>query len=237
MEDNKKFGNAYMERNKIELFVKMAIADHLLWAYEDKFFGDENEEDEEVVETEKDINRWHELRAEVKAFREVRELMHLNDEYDRFKLLCVDSQMSYMEECGKYDEIIIKRRTEETTDYYDEHYDMTYDSYSFGCDWQIEKDIWKNGWSLGGVFEYCKPNAVFKHKVCENLFDRLKAEQERRDKLMKSYSTLEEAKGDIDPTEYNCMECGASFYAEYRSKYSPAPRCPICGTQDWLWIE
>ena len=87
------------------------------------------------------------------------------------------------------------------------------------------------------MYQYCKPGATLSHKVAKKLWDRVHRRIEENAKLMLSYTSLEEAKKNIDPTEYHCNECGARFYAEYRSKYSSAPRCPVCEVSDWMMIH
>lgn len=59
-------------------------------------------------------------------------------------------------------------------------------------------------------------------------------ERERKQRLRKSYNTKEEAieNGIENPFEYHCWECGKTFWAEWRSNYSPAAVCLICGTEN-----
>lgn len=69
------------------------------------------------------------------------------------------------------------------------------------------------------------------------LYDALKSkieERERQEQLKKSYSTKEEAvkNGIENPSEYHCWECGKTFWAEWRSNYSPAATCPFCYTEN-----
>lgn len=77
--------------------------------------------------------------------------------------------------------------------------------------------------------------------VCEvdnsTLYDALEskiAERERKERLKKSYDTKEDALADgvESPFEYHCWECGKTFWAEWRSNYSPAAICPTCETEN-----
>lgn len=77
--------------------------------------------------------------------------------------------------------------------------------------------------------------------VCEvdnsTLYDVLKSrisEKQRKERLKKSYETKEAAIADgiENPFEYHCWECGKTFWAEWRSNYSPAAVCPICETEN-----
>lgn len=69
------------------------------------------------------------------------------------------------------------------------------------------------------------------------LYDRLKskiAKREREERLGRTFDTKEEAikDGIEEPFEYRCWECGKSFWAQWRSDYSPAAICPICSTEN-----
>lgn len=231
--EGKTNSEAYMERNKVELFISMAYSEMRLFDYE------RSKDDDREWYKDEDI-KWNIQSTKVEAYQKVRKLMKLNEEYEQFKIMCVDSQMSCMESCGKYDEDTIHNYIDEATwedDYNYKHYETFYESSYFGQYWKIKEDIFKNGWSWTDLYQYCKPGATFKHKVAKKLWDRVRSEIERNAKLMLSYTSLEEAKKNIDPTEYHCEECGTTFYAEYRSKHSVAPRCPVCEIQDWMWLK
>lgn len=62
---------------------------------------------------------------------------------------------------------------------------------------------------------------------------------EHRRLLKKVFQSKERAikAGINNPNGYICHECGAVFWALYRSHYSPAPKCPICEVQDWYMID
>ena len=69
------------------------------------------------------------------------------------------------------------------------------------------------------------------------LYDALKSkirQKERNEKLKKSYKTKEQAIADgiENPLKYNCWECGKTFWAKWRSNYSPAAVCPVCETEN-----
>lgn len=53
----------------------------------------------------------------------------------------------------------------------------------------------------------------------------------------KNYDNLEKAKKDgVDMwMKCRCNECGEIFYTKWRSKYSPAPVCDLCG--DPLFVK
>ena len=72
-----------------------------------------------------------------------------------------------------------------------------------------------------------------KETLYTTLLDSIKND-ERIKRLKKSYCTEKEAieNGIENPFEYSCWECGVKFYAEWRSDYSPAAICPICGTSN-----
>jgi hypothetical protein len=63
--------------------------------------------------------------------------------------------------------------------------------------------------------------------------------EEHRRFLAKIFYTKEEAieAGANQPTQYHCDECGADFWAEWRSKYSPSPTCPVCEGDDMTYEE
>lgn len=209
-------GNAYMEKNKIGLYIQMAFADMIFYKYQM-----EKKDDEDWYWDEDIKYARRQYRAD--AYAKVREFLNLEDEYEKFKLIVVDSQMSWMEKCGKYDETALE--------YYVKEYNSEkYDPFIFGQTWELEKRIFENGWAWTYLYEYANPDKNFDHEACE----RLNKLRDREKDLFKSWLTKEEVDGDV--TEWHCHECGTTFYAKYRSKYSPAPVCPACGAHDWIWI-
>ncbi len=222
-----KTGNAYMKRNQMHLFIEIAIADkeYYEYSYEKRNSGKHwNSEDDEYYQY---------LRGRYEAYQNVREDMELEDEYERFKLICLDSQMTFIENSGKYTESDINCYVRKPQDEYQIH--RFYDSYVFGIHWDITNDkIFENGWNWTDLYEYSSPDKDFEHESCEQLNKLHQKTRERKRELAKSWLTKEEAEDDV--TSWHCNECGTTFYAKYRSKYSQAPVCPVCGVHDWLWI-
>lgn len=63
--------------------------------------------------------------------------------------------------------------------------------------------------------------------------------KEYKNMLKKTFGNKEDAikYGIEHPMKYDCQECGATFYAAWRSNYSENPDCPICGVNDMYKIE
>lgn len=95
--------------------------------------------------------------------------------------------------------------------------------------------------AIGAVRFAASESAAF--AACFETLDRAERESDRQDaeelernaQLAKTYDTREEAVADGVrwPYEYHCYSCGCSFWAEWRSRYSPSPKCPICLNEDF----
>lgn len=85
-------------------------------------------------------------------------------------------------------------------------------------------------------FIFCADDSNDNGKTLWELYTEKEA---REAELRVSYRTENEAKenGIETPCEYKCCECGAKFFAVYRSKYSAPPVCPVCDTAllGWGW--
>lgn len=216
----------YMNKNMLTLFIEIARNHCVLGEYIDKESNEELSEEEEIY--------MNGLEKAHFAYSNTLQALRFEDEYERFKLIALDSQMEYIEECGKYDKAARKKYTD---DYAVENYDPSL----FADDFSIEEHIFDNGWDFDKLFEKCTEpddnifskvraeHRDFTHDVCKQLFDIWL--RDRNIKMrMKSYATLEEAaKHARFSKKYQCGKCGATYYSDYHRKYDPAPRCLRCG--------
>ena len=223
----------YMDKNMLTLFINTARSEIVVNKY-----ADMEEKGKKVYLAEKNRAGFYYL-----AYYDALLLLNLEDEYARFALVVLDSQMEYIEECGKYDETTIRRYTD---DYKIDDFNL----YLFESCFTIEENIFKNGWDFKKLFEKCTEaddkifakvlakRRDFKQDACKKLFDIW--QRERNIKMrMRSYATLEEVKKHARfPTKYRCGKCGATYYSDTRGQYKPAPKCLKCGDntkQEWIW--
>jgi phage pi2 protein 07 len=216
----------YMDKNMLTLFIEVARNHCVLSEYVDKEQNEDLDEEEEFY--------MHGLEKAHFAYSDTLQALRLEDEYERFKLIILDSQMEYIEECGKYDKAARKKYT-------DDYALETYDPNLFGDDFLIEEHIFENGWDFDKLYAKCTApddkilskvrakHRDFTHNACKQLFDIWL--RDRNVKMrMKSYATLEDvAKHARFSIKYQCEKCGAIYYSDYRRQYDPAPRCLKCG--------
>ena len=202
----------YMDKNMLTLFINTARSEIVVNEY-----ADMEEKGKKVYLAEKNRAGFYYL-----AYYDALLLLKLEDEYARFALIVLDSQMEYIEECGKYDETTIRRYTD---DYKIDDFNL----YLFESCFAIEENIFKNGWDFEKLFEKCtEPDDIW--------------QRERNIKMrMRSYATLEEAKKHARfPMKYRCGKCGATYYSDTRGQYKPAPKCLKCGDntkQELIWWD
>lgn len=216
----------YMDKSMLTLFIEIARNHCVLSEYVDKEQNEELSEEEEVYMN--GLERAH------FAYRDTLQALKFEDEYERFKLIVLDSQMEYIEECGKYDKVAIKKYT-------DDYAVEKYDSSLFADDFSIEEHIFDNGWHFDKLYAKCTEpddkifskirakHRDFTHDVCKRLFNIWVRDRSIKMR-MKSYASLEEAaKHARFSKKYQCGKCGATYYSDYHRKYDPAPRCLRCG--------
>ena len=207
--------------NYLDLFVKMAQADISYWEYYIKMEkeSDETEDpdwDWDMMNDVKFVRRYERKRA----FEEVREELELQEEWDIFALAVADSQLSYIENSGKFSEGTVKYGRER------EWIDLGLQKML----WRIVPDVFEKDWG----WEKLKSEFEWQNEVCKRQAETIHSDHEMNRELSQSYLTKEEAEKHLEnPMEYSCNECGATFYAKYRSKYCQGATCPVCGTREW----
>lgn len=208
----------YMKKKKLELFIDMADTAATLNQYELED-EDDGKLDEEFYE------RRGEYRDYAIAYAEVRRLLDMEDEYERFRIIVLDSQLQYIRDSGQYDSETIKK--------YAIDYNINdYESSQFRESWAIEDDIFDKGWHFNLLYKKCvDPEADLEFAICKKLFKSLKHDQRNKKKRMKCYLTLDEAKKYIKkPDHYECTKCGTLYYGDVRSAFEDLPSCPMCGS-------
>lgn len=175
----------YLDKNMLTLFIEIARNHCVLSEYVDK---EQNDEEEEFY--------MHGLEKAHFAYRDTLQALKFEDEYERFKIIVIDSQMEYIEVCGKYDKAAIKKYTD---DYAVENYDPSL----FADDFSIEEHIFDNGWDFDKLYEKCTApddkifskirakHRDFTHSACKQLFNIWVRDRSIKMR-MKSYASLEE---------------------------------------------